>query len=141
MSRSIIKQAEQWPSRIAEWDENAAMAHLDEEDLKKWQGRANGLKYVTPQPGVTMAVGPNWSGFVPTGHPDYIPRQSIANDIYGYLHHDNDGYVHFIHTNPMMRRMGVGKKMLEHAGILDTVHAINLTPDGRKLVEGLGNHL
>jgi ribosomal protein S18 acetylase RimI-like enzyme len=139
MRPRILKQAEQWPFRVAadDWDE-AAFWEKHQKTMKLLQDKANGLKFVTPQPGVTMAVGPNWSGSVPSGHPDYIPRQAEADDIHGYLNHDEDGHVNFIHTHPMVRRMGVGTKLLDHAGISDTAHSYNFTSDGKKFFKSLG---
>lgn len=131
----ITSQRDQWPFRKAEWDEAAAMARL-EADQAKAKERAAGLRYVTPEPGITMAVGPNWSGSVPKAHPDYIPGLAAKDDIHGYLTHEPDGYINFVYTNPQMRRNGIGTKLLDHAGITETGHSSNLTPDGRKFEEG-----
>jgi hypothetical protein len=133
----ILKQAEQFAWRLAEFDEAAARANW-EADVAKWRDKASKLNYVTPQPGTTLAVGPQWSGSVPTGHPNHIPGQAAKDDIHGYLNHEPSGYVNFIWSQPMMRRNGIGAKLLDHAGISDTAHAINKTPDGKAFFKGLG---
>lgn len=122
--------------RTAEWDEAAARQRL-QEFLSKMQEQANGLQYVTPQPGKTLAVGPNWSGSVPEGHPSRIPRQAEQDDIHGYLDHDDDGHVNFVYTAPAMRGFGVGTKLLDHAGITDMAHASRFTSDGQKFHDAL----
>ena len=122
--------------RTADWDESAARQRL-QEFLSKMQEQASGLQYVTPQPGKTLAVGPNWSGSVPEGHPSRIPRQAEQDDIHGYLDHDDDGHVNFVYTAPALRGFGIGTKLLDHAGITDTAYASRFTPDGQKFHDAL----
>jgi GNAT superfamily N-acetyltransferase len=135
----ILKQAEQWPWRTAadDFDEEAFWKR-HQETMRHFQDKADNLKYVTPKPGVSMAVGPDWSGSVPEAHPDYIPGLTAKDDIHGYLHHDDDGNVHFVYTNPNMRGMGIGKNLLDHAGIADKAYAHNYTPAGRGFADALG---
>ena len=134
---SAYERVAVWHS--AEFDEAKFWAE-HAETMRKMKEQAAGLKYVAPQPGVTMAVGPNWSGSVPNGHPDYIPRQAIADDIHGYLSHEDDGHVNFIHTTPSLRGMGVGTKLLDHAGISDNAYAHNFTSDGRNFFRNRGKN-
>lgn len=122
--------------READFDEDEFW-RKHEQTLKHFRDQAAGLRYVTPEPGVSLAVGPNWSGSVPKGHPDHIPGQAAADDIHGYLSHEPDGYVNFVHTNPNMRQMGIGTKLLDQAGIRDIAHAVNMTPDGKKFNDAL----
>lgn len=121
-----------------EWDAAAAWERL-QQDIARQRERAKGFQYVTPKPGTTLAVGPAWSGSVPEGHPDHIPRQMEADDIQGYLNHEPDGHVNFIYTRPHARGNGVGTKLLDQAGIHDTAYAHNFTSDGKKFYDGLGS--
>jgi len=125
-AREQVEMLEPW--RLAFDEEEFWRKH--EQTMQHFRNKADSLRFVTPEPGTHLAVGPDWSGSVPQGHPDRIPGQAAADDIHGYLKHGPDGYVDFIHTNPNMRQMGVGRKLLDHAGITDTAHAVNMTPDG-----------
>jgi ribosomal protein S18 acetylase RimI-like enzyme len=122
--------------RTAEWDEDAAWANY-EQTMARMKERAAGLKYVTPHPGKTLAVGPSWSGSVPDGHPTRIPAQAEQDDIHGYLDHDEDGHVNFVYTAPMLRGFGVGTKLLDHAGITDTAYATRFTTDGQQFHDAI----
>lgn len=141
--RRIVTAREQaemttpWQRQASDdFDEDAFWAK-HEQTMKLLRSQAQGLRYVTPTPGTSLAVGPNWSGTIPKGHPDYIPGQAARDDIHGYLNHGDDGHVNFIYTNPNMRQMGVGRKLLDHAGITDIAHAINMTPDGKAFSDAI----
>lgn len=135
----IVTAREQYellkPWRLA-FDEDAFWAE-HAKTMQHFRDKVDNLRYVTPKPGVSLAVGPDWSGSVPEGHPDRIPGQAAADDIHGYLSHEPDGYVNFVHTNPSMRQMGIGKNLIDHAGIGESAHAVIMTPDGQKFHDRL----